>query len=183
MEEEFTWEKFIRSAIKAVSAALAAAAVWFGIEKTTESIIKINENRPNDQKIAPAQEACMEIQAANTSCQNLGKVMSGVTSIIEAINGITNPNQYNNNFGYNNPYSYGCGNSGLFSGPVANPLGMMANNNYNNYNNNGYHGPIGTVNVGNGTTMQFNPDGSHRIYVPGGGGSFAYCTGFPWGYN
>jgi hypothetical protein len=176
---EFDWSGLIRDAIKVVSTALAAAAVWFGIKKATETVDKVNKDRPDDQKITGAREACVYTQAANTSCQNFGKVMTGVTSIVEAINSIMNPNQFQNNmmgFGYN---SYGYGNFGQFSGPVANPLGMMYNPQPFMNNNNGYNGPMGMVDLGNNTHMQFNPDGSHRIYAPGG--SYAYCTGFPWG--
>lgn len=198
-ENGFNWGDFFKATAKVLAAVSSGIVILLGLEKATNDVETVNEQRQknNQQPITGAQELTYYTAQVNNSCQKFGKVMSGASMIIDALSSIINPNQYQPNPMMNNPMGYpygynGYGNyynnySGMYSGPVVNPLNAMVSG-YNTqqqpplggFNNNPFDGgvPNGITNVGNNTHVQWNPDGSHRIYMPGGG--YAYCTGWPW---
>lgn len=190
-ENSFSWGSFIRAAIGVVSALGAAVAVFFGVKKATERVSSVNEQQKKENKpeVTKAQEITYYTSQANESCMKYGRLMNGASTLMDALNSIINPEQYqqypsmNTGYNYNNTYNYGygygCGYS-QYNGPVVNPLNTMLNgfNQQQPLGNNMFMNPGNTFDTGCNTRIQFNPDGSHRIYTPDG--AYAYCTGFPW---
>ena len=172
-----SWGSIIGGFFKLLAAIGSGIMVFLGLKKATATVDYVNANRPEGQKITPAQSVTYHTSIVGDTCQKFGRAMTGASMMIEAFNSIINPVQPS--FGNGSFDPNGCMQARMLGMPITNPLNAWMSNGMSNaqqYQNNLSYQPQ-VVNQGNGTYVTYYPDGSHKITTPT---SEAFVTGCPW---